>query len=230
MGNRFASSYRMWPRSLPLVGAAPQLNAALDINDPHGKGSLVSVSAWWDVPVLPTFRQTAYDFIGLIEAGSALCGVELLHRVHLLLPPLYSWGLALPDKPEEAFEEVIHAYRAPEPDLEALDRYQARWHAVFGDLQSRLEAGWEHYQEVFDPYADPSEEPVIGSLADDLADIYMDLMAGEHHWRAGNYDRAVWEWRFRFETHWSEHLTGALRAIRTLAAERDVGFPPPFSA
>ena len=66
---------------------------------------------------------------------------------------------------------------------------------------------------------------MIGSLADDLADIYMDISSGEELWLAGDSEEAVWEWRFHFETHWSEHLTGSLRAIRSLAATGDLDFP-----
>jgi hypothetical protein len=74
-------------------------------------------------------------------------------------------------------------------------------------------------------YAEPHEAPVTGSLADDLADIYCDLWRGRELWAQGQFGAAVWEWRFRFESHWGVHVTGALRAIRTLAAVHDLGFP-----
>jgi hypothetical protein len=79
-------------------------------------------------------------------------------------------------------------------------------------------------EEVFDPYAEPPEAVVLGSLADDVGDIYLDLADGLELWAAGNLAAAVWEWRFGLESHWGQHLTGALRAIHALALKHDLGF------
>lgn len=76
------------------------------------------------------------------------------------------------------------------------------------------------YWEVFDPYIE--DEPLIGSLDDNLADIYSDLKEGlllSSGMSAAYIEEAAWEWRFGFLTHWGDHLTDALRALhRVLCA------------
>jgi hypothetical protein len=182
---------------------------------------------WWDSASVGPFREVALRFTGLIDAHASRSATELLHAAHALLPQLYGAALVLPVKPEEAFEDITDdaAYTVPEPDHAALDRHHARWRALVDGIATQLGPRWTHYQEVFDPYASPPERPVTGSLADDFADIYLELAKGEETWQRGDRSAAVWEWRFGFESHWGEHVIGALRALRALAADHDLGFP-----
>lgn len=53
------------------------------------------------------------------------------------------------------------------------------------------------YFDVFNPLQE--EEPVINSLADDLADIYRDLKEGLSLFEANHPIDAAWEWRFGFK-------------------------------
>jgi hypothetical protein len=69
------------------------------------------------------------------------------------------------------------------------------------------------YAEVFDPLAEKPEEPVTRSLADDIADIYRDVVTGLRDYEAGRRAQAVWEWGFGLRHHWGEHATGAIRAL-----------------
>ena len=67
----------------------------------------------------------------------------------------------------------------------------------------------DFYWEMFDPYVD--EERVGASLSDDVLDVY-----GRRSWPrllGCRAPRAVWEWRFAFETHWGDHTIDALRAL-----------------
>jgi Domain of unknown function (DUF5063) len=100
------------------------------------------------------------------------------------------------------------------------------WRPLYSSLTIKLGAVWNQYREVFDPYDESIDKVVTGSLADDLSDIYVDLRQGEDFWSHGLFDEAVWQWRFGFESHWGEHATSALRAIRTLSASHDLRFPP----
>lgn len=80
--------------------------------------------------------------------------------------------------------------------------------------QVRAGLGWlpfNHYREIFDPFE--IEEPLTGSLVDDLADIYGDLMQGLWLHEHGHREAAAWQWRFSFDAHWGEHLTSAQRAV-----------------
>jgi hypothetical protein len=35
----------------------------------------------------------------------------------------------------------------------------------------------------------------------------------------------LWEWRFNFQIHWGEHLTGALRALYSLSSTYELDWP-----
>jgi Domain of unknown function (DUF5063) len=69
---------------------------------------------------------------------------------------------------------------------------------------------------MFDPY-ESGATPVMGSLADDAADIYRDLRGGLSLIDVdGGLDNAVWEWQFGFEYHWGVHAASALYALHSL--------------
>jgi hypothetical protein len=84
------------------------------------------------------------------------------------------------------------------------------WKAVYKAC-SRIPI--DYYGEAFDPMIVPPEEPVIGSLADDIADIYRDVMPGLRAYRAGLWKEACGSWGFKFSVHWGEHATGAIRVM-----------------
>lgn len=69
------------------------------------------------------------------------------------------------------------------------------------------------YAEVFDPFADPPQDPVAGLIPDDISDIYRDVVTGLRAYRAGRRSQALWQWAFNFRHHWGEHVTSALRAF-----------------
>ncbi len=85
------------------------------------------------------------------------------------------------------------------------------WNELHQALRQRLPLGF--YGEVFNPLVVPIEEPVIGDVADDLADIFSDLEKGLLWFEAGHSSEAVWEWRFGLVHHWGDHATGAMRAL-----------------
>ncbi len=72
---------------------------------------------------------------------------------------------------------------------------------------------FSYYSEVFDSSVTSAEEPVIGDLGDDIADIYRDIMAGLSLYREGHFASAEWEWCHSFRHHWGRHATGAVRAL-----------------
>ena len=84
---------------------------------------------------------------------------------------------------------------------------------------SRAEQSWygfepfDSYSEVFDPYDREDHEPVVGSLSDDLLDVYRDIRGGLWSWETDATANAIWEWRFSFDTHWGDHAADALRAL-----------------
>lgn len=78
-----------------------------------------------------------------------------------------------------------------------------------------------YYSEIFNNLVVPAEEPVTGDLADDLADIYCDIVPGLALYRSGRHEEAADHWRFWFAQHWGEHATSALRAAWSFLARRE---------
>ena len=152
------------------------------------------------------FVELARGFCALVEEHAPLPASVFVQRVHSLLPRLYSAALLLPDVGGDA------------PDCDA----RLTTSTLGRDLCAKLGV-LDYYREIFDPYEGESEEPVIGSLSDDIADIYADLAEGIACWNAGNHDGASWAWRFGFQTHWGKHLTSALRALYTCTVRPDIG-------
>jgi hypothetical protein len=135
------------------------------------------------------FELWARDGITKGDAGAR----EALIR----LTRLYVAGLVLPS--------IMDAARG---DVERVK--DEEWGAVLRDC-SRLPL--DYYGEIFDPLMVPPEEAGVGSLADDLADIYRDVVTGLRAYRKGMRSEALWEWGFGLQVHWGEHATGAIRAL-----------------
>jgi hypothetical protein len=136
----------------------------------------------------------------LTETPGEVSSFENLAR---LLARLHAAMRCLPEVQWEPHEVDAASYH---PALEVPRIYERLQH-IFGDA---------------DAYPSPSSsitgrEIWIGSLADDLADIYGDLAAGLETLRSGASLQAVaWDWRFSFESHWGAHLLDASRAIHRL--------------
>lgn len=138
------------------------------------------------------FREWALHGTDQAEwaARGALVRLTRLYLVALDLPP--AWSDELTDQPDvgrvggEECRVVAFACRRLPFDL---------------------------YGEVFDPLPVPPDEPVVGSLTDDITDIYRDVITGLREYEAGRRAQAVWEWGFGLRHHWGEHATGAIRAL-----------------
>lgn len=70
------------------------------------------------------------------------------------------------------------------------------------------------YRVVFDPHdLEAVDEPVMGLLSDDLADIYRDLAKGLSLHAQGHLAEACFEWSLGYRHHWARHAVNALAAI-----------------
>lgn len=101
--------------------------------------------------------------------------------------------------------------RDPTPDWDVEGPTDSEWelmHKRFGALPFQ-------YYSCVDPHAVPGEEPVVGDLADDLADIWRDLKLGLTAYRAGDRTAAEGIWLFNFVIHWGRHATDALLALHS---------------
>ena len=155
------------------------------------------------------FSLLAKQFCCVVDEAPALDMAAFLAKIYPLLPKLIDQALSLPHvELNEDAEEI----RGPADVVEAARRKHPDWQRRYNLLKDRL-GDWDSYQEVFDPIQD--KEALVGSLADDIADIYRELneiLAGRE---AGSFsvDEQIWNWRFSFSCHWGEHAIGALRAI-----------------
>ena len=77
------------------------------------------------------------------------------------------------------------------------------------------------YSEIFDPSEVPAHEVVAGDVADDLADVYRDLIQGVRLEAAGRPRDALWQWLMNFHIHWGRHAVSALRALHCAAEVSD---------
>jgi len=153
------------------------------------------------------FFVLAQAFLGLIS-DEGISSAELLGRLQKSLPELYRSAL-----------DLAEADPTDEPDIDRLSHEQ--WNELFTRIKAKI-GGWVYYQEMFDPYDFSESSPIVGDLADDLADIYRDLVNGVALWNLGRYADAIWTWKFNFQIHWGEHALGALRAIHTITFTYDI--------
>ena len=157
------------------------------------------------------FRRLAVDYCRLVDGHRRVPIRGFLRTIHQLLPALYAAGLRLPES-------------TPGPDANYAEVTQKEQQPLFRSLRTRL-GNRDHYSEVFDSYDWKDRDPVVGSLVDDLSDMYHDLVAGLRCWKAGDRENAVWLWRFGAESHWGEHATSAMRAMHWLRREYAFGQP-----
>ena len=138
------------------------------------------------------FVLQARQFCDFVANCSALPLTGRLAAARIRLLELYRAGAALPSVEPPAGIEA-----GPSPDS------PKGW------------AGFERfdvYWEVFDPYEE--DEPVAGSLSDDILDVYKDVRRGLTLWdKDVPRSAALWEWRFHFDSHWGDHAVDALRAL-----------------
>lgn len=136
------------------------------------------------------------------DEGATAARNGLLH-----LTRLYAAGLELPESPGVDDDDS---------DTAGVDSLECQ--RVFCN-STRLPLNF--YGEVFNPLPVPPEEPVTASLADDITDVYRDVVTGLCHFRAGRRARALWEWTFSLQYHWGGHATGAIRALHCWLATHD---------
>jgi len=144
------------------------------------------------------------QFIGSAKAFSEWCvsvpgdGVAEARTALALLSRLYTQALSL--RLPSAVKSAFHGERADD----------ATWYEVFDRSQS---LPCNLYSVVFNPHNDPSEEPVVCEIADDIADVFRDLSEGISLYEEGRFAEAEWALRFSFQHHWGRHASSAIYAL-----------------
>jgi Domain of unknown function (DUF5063) len=166
------------------------------------------------------FGTVVARYCETIDRAQFLSRNEFLRPLYSLSPELILEAMRLPvviyeDSEAEDPEEETH-FRAIEQDAQIS---HDKWEQLYRSLKTKL-ADWDHYHFVFDPLTD--SEAIVGSLADDLADIYRDLKEGITLSSVRDYPARdiVFDWRCLFESHWGKHAINALTVLHALSAQR----------
>jgi hypothetical protein len=147
----------------------------------------------------PAFINTAEAFCTHIE-GAAGCGRTSFVRVcFVLISRLLSEVVELPEV---------------EGKLDTHNVSDERYNEIAGLLKGKFEED-DYYTMMFDPY-EIAAEPVVGSVSDDLSEIWRGVKNGLEALNHGNMEDAIMQWRFSFADHWGDQATQVLRPLGTL--------------
>jgi hypothetical protein len=150
----------------------------------------------------PTFAVAAEKFIAVVDAADEQTLAAFLRDLEPALVALYAAGLALEDLGLDDESDPPEAMTTDE--AAALQRH----------LGQKLGKN-DVYLLIYERY-DLDSSPVVGSLADDIADIYRDLQDGFAELRGGKPANANWRWKFGFDSHWGHHASEAICALYTI--------------
>jgi hypothetical protein len=157
------------------------------------------------------FSAVARLFCSVVDSASSLDKTELLTTLYPILPALISEAISLPDVSRDDDDELQEKSKRGSLRIDGLSEQE--WGELYNFLKEKL-GDWDLYHQVFDPTED--SEAILGSLADDMADIYRDLKNGlvfrETHQGLPDED-AIWTWRLLFYSHWGQHALDALLTI-----------------
>ena len=145
---------------------------------------------------------TLAESFGRWAADGADAGETAARHALAHLAELFSAALALPDA-EPVGGEPPHVTGE-------------EWDRVFRACR-RLPI--QHYGTVFDPLTLPTDGLDVGDLADDLADVYQEVVSGLRAYQGGDTAGAAWQWRFTFWCHWGRHAASAVSVLRTWLEE-----------
>ena len=154
------------------------------------------------------FSQAAAQFCSIVEGASGMERAGFLLHVYQILPQLIAKAISLP---QFHLGDNAPVNMTAFPDVPNRPTYD-QWSELYNLLKEKL-GEWDVYSQVFDPISD--KDAILGSLSDDIADIYRDLKEGlvlsETH--QSRPEDIVWEWRLLYYSHWGKHAIDALLVI-----------------
>jgi hypothetical protein len=152
--------------------------------------------------ILQRFRAAATTFIEAVDSASNLERGLFLAAIGRCLAELYTSALYLPSVSPDTSETDETPFRREE------------WSQLFQSLKEKI-GPLDNYWEIFD--STEKSEPVQGSLAGDISEVYYDLK-NDLRLEQRAIDRAdlLWQIRESFTGHWGRHALEALKAIRDL--------------
>ncbi len=167
---------------------------------------------WRVHPQVQAFVAAGHAFASLIASAEAKTRTAWLPALLSSTLSLYAAGLALPDVAiAEADFDTLETFAVSREEWE--ERYRRLGETLGADRWYAAPAS-----RIGGPTA--ASERAVGDLADDLTDIYRDVMPGLRCWDTNGeagLARVVWEWRFSFLTHWGQHAVAILWIVHALA-------------
>jgi hypothetical protein len=109
-----------------------------------------------------------------------------------------------------------HTSLEPEPLPDTVSK--AEWQQVYAATES---LPFQYYSEVVNPLDVPPEDGGVGDLADDIADIYRDILEGLRLYEAGHPREALWQWVYNLTYHWGAHATSAMRSLHWYLSDNE---------
>jgi len=157
--------------------------------------------------IVDRFRVVASQFCSAVDSAPSMDRAELLLEIYRILPTLIHEAVGLPK---------VESDDNPPPSNARLSHQQ--WDKLYNALKKIL-GDWDLYRQVFDPVKD--QGAILGTLADDLADIYCDLKEGLvlMETQQATPGHIIWKWRFSFYSHWGKHAIDALGTIHHRISE-----------
>jgi hypothetical protein len=137
--------------------------------------------------LMKRFRAAATEFIKAVDSAPHLECEAFLATVGRSMAELYNAALFLPP--------VV-------PKTEGVDEtpfQKDEWSKLHRSLQKKL-GPLDAYWQIFD--STEKQEPVQGSIAQDISEIYFDLQQSLHQERTGiPKSDLAFDWRFDFRSH-----------------------------
>jgi hypothetical protein len=149
------------------------------------------------------FVAVATEYCRYAEHAAEFRGEDLLNIMQRFLPLLYLKASFLPKlKPvfDDGNEKFVN---------------ESDWNIVHDAFKRKFGTA-NDYIDVPDEKISGSEELVLSSLAENMADIYQDLKDFSLLYQTGTSEvmnDALWECRENFENIWGQKLVNSLRAI-----------------
>jgi uncharacterized protein DUF5063 len=152
-----------------------------------------------NVEVKQRFRAAATKFIEVVDSAPHFETEVFLANVSHSMAELYSVALALPTVEPETTGTDETAFQSD------------KWDELHRSLEKKI-GTLSAYWTIFD--FTEKQEPVQGSLAADISEIYFDLKESLNLEENGVAQSDVlFDWRLAFRSHWGRHLLAALTAI-----------------
>ena len=152
-----------------------------------------------NIELMQRFRAAATKFIDAVDSAPHLETEVFLANVSRSMAELYSIALSLPAVGPDTTSPVHAPLQTDKWD---------ELHRTLREKTGPLDTYWT----IFD--FTEKQEPVQGSLAGDISEIYFDLKQSLHQDEIGvTKSDVLFDWRLHFRSHWGRDLLGALTAI-----------------